>query len=101
MKPSSRPPRTPSGLCNFCILLFVTCSFLSDVSSATPRINLSTRSGPPTSRILVSGQGFEPNVGVDIYFDTEDEALVARTMRASSTTRSSTRRGQRIPVNIG
>ena len=35
------------------------------------------RVGPPTSRILVSGSGFEPNVGVDIFFfDTKDKTLI-------------------------
>jgi len=49
---------------------------LSDIASAAPSITLSKKTGPPTSRILVSGRGFAPNVGVDIYFDTKDEALI-------------------------
>jgi len=49
---------------------------LCGIASAAPSITLSKKTGPPTSRILVSGRGFEPNVGVDIYFDTKDEALV-------------------------
>jgi outer membrane protein assembly factor BamB len=57
-------------------LLLAACLFLSGISSATPCITLSKKSGPPTSQLLVSGRGFEPNVGVDIYFDTKDEALV-------------------------
>ena len=76
MKPSSQPSRTPSKFSNSCAFLFVACLFLSGVSSAAPYITLSKKSGPPTSQILVSGRGFEPNVGVDIYFDTKDEALV-------------------------
>jgi putative pyrroloquinoline-quinone binding quinoprotein/putative pyrroloquinoline-quinone-binding quinoprotein len=56
--------------------LFVTCLLLCGRASAAPSITLSKKSGPPTSRILVSGRGFEPNVGVDIFFDTKDEALV-------------------------
>jgi outer membrane protein assembly factor BamB len=56
--------------------LLLACLLLSPISSATPSINLSKKSGPPTSRILVSGRGFEPNVGVDIFFDTKDKALV-------------------------
>ncbi len=39
-------------------------------------ITLSKKSGPPASRILVSGRDFERNVGVDIYFDTKDKVLV-------------------------
>jgi outer membrane protein assembly factor BamB len=46
------------------------------MASAAPSITLSKKSGPPTSKILVSGRGFDPNVGVDIYFDTKDELLV-------------------------
>jgi outer membrane protein assembly factor BamB len=42
----------------------------------SPSITLSKKSGPPTSKVLVSGSGFKPNVGVDIYFGTKDEALV-------------------------
>jgi outer membrane protein assembly factor BamB len=76
MKPLSRPSRTPSKFSNSCGFLFVACLFLSGVSNAAPYITLSKKTGPPTSQILVSGRGFEPNVGVDIYFDTKDEALI-------------------------
>ncbi len=74
MKPPSRLPKL-SSLFPF-TLMFVACLFLSGVSSAAPSITLSKTSGPPTTRILVSGRGFEPNVGVDIYFGTHDEALI-------------------------
>ncbi len=76
MKPSSRPRKTPSSLFVFSTVLLVACLLLSGISSAAPRITLSKKSGPPTSQILVSGRGFEPNVGVDIYFETKDQALV-------------------------
>ena len=56
--------------------LFVVCWLLCGTASAAPSITLSKKSGPPTSRILVSGRGFEPNAGVDIFFDTKDKALV-------------------------
>src|ERR1700680_39001 len=56
--------------------LFIACVLLSGMASAAPSITLSQSSGPPTSRILISGRGFEPNVGVDIFFDTKDKALV-------------------------
>src|ERR1700722_13363660 len=55
---------------------FVACLLLSGIASAAPSISLSKKSGPPTSKILVSGRGFEPNAGVDIFFDTKDRALV-------------------------
>ena len=60
----------------FSIALFLACLLLSGIASASPSISLSKKSGPPTSQILVSGRGFKPNVGVDVYFDTKDEALV-------------------------
>jgi outer membrane protein assembly factor BamB len=56
--------------------LFFACLLLCGIASAAPSITLSKESGPPTSKILVSGRGFEPNVGVDIFFDTKDKALV-------------------------
>ena len=49
---------------------------LMDSCFAQPAITLSKSSGPPTTKLLVSGIGFAPNVGVDIYFDTTDETLV-------------------------
>src|SRR5579863_5075737 len=60
----------------FFAFLFSACLLLDGMASAAPTVTLSKKSGPPTSRILVSGRGFEPNVGVDIFFDTKDEALV-------------------------
>ena len=56
--------------------LFIACLVLCGAASAAPSITLLKKTGPPTSQIVVSGRGFEPNVGVDIYFDTKDEALV-------------------------
>jgi hypothetical protein len=75
MKPCSQP-RTPSRLFDSCSFLIAACLLLSGISIASPSINLSKKSGPPTSQVLVSGRGFEPNAEVDIYFDTKDEALV-------------------------
>jgi outer membrane protein assembly factor BamB len=43
---------------------------------AQPTITLIASGGPPTTKLLVSGSGFDPNVRVDIYFDTTDETLV-------------------------
>ena len=58
------------------VFSFAVCFLISATANASPSITLSKKSGPPTSPILVSGCGFEPNVGVDIYFDRKDEALV-------------------------
>jgi hypothetical protein len=49
---------------------------LCGIASAAPSITLSKKSGPPTSKILVSGRGFKSHAGVDIFFDTKDKALV-------------------------
>jgi hypothetical protein len=59
-----------------CISWLLLVLLLSIGAIAEPAIVLSKRLGPPTSRILVSGSGFAPRVGVDIFFDTKDEALV-------------------------
>ena len=68
------PPRERFLATTFVAFLFVECLLLCGIASAAPSIILSKKSGPPTSKILVSGRGFEPNVGVDIYFDTKDKA---------------------------
>jgi hypothetical protein len=69
-------PRKRSRPTTFFAFLFFACLLLGGMASAAPSITLSKKSGPPTSKILVSGRGFEPNVGVDIFFDTKDKALV-------------------------
>jgi len=42
---------------------------------AQPTVTLSVSSGPPTTKLLVSGSGYDPYSAVDVYFDTKDEAL--------------------------
>jgi hypothetical protein len=69
-------PRERCQPITFFAFLFFACSLLCGIANAAPSITLSKKSGPPTSGILVSGRGFEPNVGVDIFFDTKDKALV-------------------------
>src|SRR5580700_7304374 len=69
-------PHVRSQSINFLAFLSAACLLLCGLASAAPSITLPRKTGPPTSRILVSGRGFEPHVGVDIYFDTKDEALV-------------------------
>jgi outer membrane protein assembly factor BamB len=69
-------PREHSQSSAFSSFVLLALFLHSIIASATPSISLSKKSGPPTSRILVSGRGFEANVGVDIFFDTKDKALV-------------------------
>jgi outer membrane protein assembly factor BamB len=74
-------PQGRSQPISFLAFLFTACLLLGGIASAAPSITLSKKTGPPTSRILVSGRGFAPNVGVDIYFDTKDEALAVTNSR--------------------
>jgi outer membrane protein assembly factor BamB len=67
-------PQERSQPLTFSPFLFLACLLLGGMASATPSITLSKRTAPPTSRILVTGRGFKPNVGVDIYFDSQEEA---------------------------
>lgn len=69
-------PQERSRPISFFAFLFLACLVLCGIASAAPSITLSKKSGPPTSKILVSGRGFEPSVGVDIFFDIKDKALV-------------------------
>jgi hypothetical protein len=69
-------PRERCSLTAFLAFLVATCLLLCGIASAAPSISLSKKSGPPTSQILVSGNGFEASVGVDVYFGTKDEVLV-------------------------
>jgi hypothetical protein len=76
MKVSANCPTAASGSFSPCVFSLAACLMFSTVCLAAPSIMLSKKMGPPTSWILVSGGGFEPNVGVDIYFDTKDEVLM-------------------------
>jgi len=69
-------PRNRSRPTTFFTFLLSACLLLGGLASAAPSITLSKKSGPPTSRIFVSGRGFKSHVGVDIFFDTKDKALV-------------------------
>jgi len=69
-------PREHSRPIAILAFLLVAWLLLDGKASAAPSITLSKKSGPPTSKILVSGRGFKSSVGVDIFFDTKDKALV-------------------------
>lgn len=55
----------------------LSCLLLLAVTCVGQTITLSAKSGPPTSRVSVSGSGFPANTAVDVYFDTTDIALTA------------------------
>jgi len=55
-------------------LLSIVVLLAVGVCVGQPVVSLSRKSGPPTSKLLVSGSGFNPSAEIDIYFDTKDEA---------------------------
>ncbi len=58
------------GVCRLSIVVLLAAG----VCYGKPAVSLSPKSGPPTSKLLVSGSGFKPHAAIDIYFDTKDEA---------------------------
>lgn len=50
-------------------LVILAFAFSTAFCLAQPSIQLSSQYGPPTSPILISGQGFRPDVTLAIYFD--------------------------------
>src|SRR5438094_8541580 len=46
-----------------------------DVAFAAPAVTSSPASGPPTTKITVTGTGFGANAAVDVYFDLTDLCL--------------------------
>jgi len=55
-------------------LLSMVVLLAAGVCFGKPSVSLSRKSGPPTSKFLVSGSGYKPYAEIDIYFDTKDEA---------------------------
>jgi outer membrane protein assembly factor BamB len=55
-------------------LLSMVVLLAAGVCFGKPAVALSRKSGPPTSKFLVSGSGYKPYAEIDIYFDTRDEA---------------------------
>ena len=62
------------------LLLLTACLLCSTVARAkqtpttAPAVTITPTVGPPTTRVLVSGFGFDPYATVDIYVDTTDLA---------------------------
>ena len=55
-------------------LLSTVVLWVAGICFSQPTISLSLLSGPPTSKLHVSGSGFEPNAAISIYFDKQREA---------------------------
>src|ERR1700693_1976515 len=55
-------------------LLSAVVLLVAGVCFSKTAVSLSPSSGPPTSKLLVSGSGFKPHATIDIFFDTKDEA---------------------------
>jgi outer membrane protein assembly factor BamB len=55
-------------------LLSIMLLLVAGVCLGKAAVSLSRKSGPPTSKLLVSGSGFKPAAEIVIYFDTKDEA---------------------------
>jgi len=58
-----------AGLVGIAILMLAGFCF------AQPAVSLSPKDGPPTTTLRVSGSGFTPYAQIDIYFDSQDQAL--------------------------
>ncbi len=61
--------RVQVGLIGIAILLLAGFCF------GQAAVSLSSKDGPPTTKLRVSGSGFTPYAQIDIYFDTQDQAL--------------------------
>jgi len=56
-------------------LIVVTCLLLAGFCFGQPAVSLSPKDGPPTTNLQVSGSGFTPYAQIDIYFDSQDQAV--------------------------
>jgi len=64
-----------SRVVRFCLAL-VAILVLAGLCFGQPAVSLSPKDGPPTTTLRVSGSGFTSYAQIDIYFDSQDEALV-------------------------
>jgi outer membrane protein assembly factor BamB len=58
-------------------LTVLSLALLGGLCFAQPAVTLSTKTGPPTTKVLVSGTGFPASAAVEIYFDVTEFALTA------------------------
>jgi len=63
-----------SQVATFCLAL-VGVLLLAGFCFGQPAVSLSPKDGPPTTTLRVSGSGFTPYAQIDIYFDSQDQAL--------------------------
>jgi hypothetical protein len=58
-------------------LTFLSAVLLGGLCFAQPAVTLSTKTGPPTTKVSVSGTGFPASTAVEIYFEITEFALAA------------------------
>src|SRR5579885_2854827 len=89
---------TNLSICNHRVtLLTVAFLTLTGLCVAQPAVNLSPRTGPPTTNLQVSGSGFTPYSQIDIYFDTKDDALAVADASGSFSKINITAPGSALP----
>jgi outer membrane protein assembly factor BamB len=59
------------------LFLALTPFLLAGFCFSQPAISLSLSSGPPTTKLRVSGSGFTPDAEIDIYFDSQQVLATA------------------------
>ncbi len=78
-------------------LLCSTAARAEETPTIAPTVIINPTVGPPTTKVLVSGSGFDPYAAVDIYFDLTDLAL-ATTNGAGAFGGGSLQGGIAVPV---
>ncbi len=58
------------------LLVFSLCLFPNLAMAASPHIYDVPQVGPPTSQTTLVGNGFDPNVTIDLYFDSTDVGVI-------------------------
>jgi len=63
-----------SQVARFCLIV-VGVLLVAGYCFGQPTVSLSPKDGPSTTTVRVSGSGFTPYAQIDIYFDSQDQAL--------------------------
>jgi outer membrane protein assembly factor BamB len=76
-----------------CAMACMFACMLTSAAFGAAAVTISTASGPPTTKLTVSGSGFAAGRLIDIYFDTTDEVLTV-----SSSTGTFTKIALQVPA---